>query len=108
MLRNVLAVVLGVVAGSVVNMALIRLNLALFPMPAGADANDPAALRAHLATLPAAAFLLPFLAHFGQAFVGGLVAGKLGKASPRILVGIVGALTVLGSVLTNLQLDPPA
>lgn len=108
MLRNVVAVVLGIVLGSIANMALVSLNLAFFPMPAGVDPNDPEALAAHVATLPAVAFLLPFLAHFSQVLVGGIAASKIGQASPRILVGIVGALTVLGSVITNLQIDPPA
>lgn len=88
--------------------AAVWTNLALFPMPAGVHPSDPEAFRAHVATLPPAAFLLPFLAHFAQVVVGGLVASKLGKAPPRTLVGIIGVLTVMGSVTTNLQIAPPA
>lgn len=108
MFRNIIGVVLGIVLGSIANMALVTLNLVFFPMPAGMDMNDPAAFKAHVATLPAAAFLLPFLAHFSQVFVGALVASKIGQAAPRVLVGIVGALTVLGSVITNVRIDAPA
>lgn len=99
---------LGIVLGSIANMAVVSLNLAFFPMPTGVDPNDPEALAAHVATLPAVAFLLPFLAHFSQVLVGGIAASKIGQTSPRILVGIVGALTVLGSVITNLPTDRSA
>ena len=90
MLRNVAGVVLGIVLGSVANMALVSLNMSLFPLPAGASTEDPQAFRAYIASLPAAAFLLPFLAHFSQVFVGGLVAAKVGRAAPGILVGLFG------------------
>lgn len=108
MLRNVAGVLAGILLGSVANMALISLNAVLFPMPAGTQTNDPEAFKAYIASLPAAAFVIPFLAHFSQVVVGGLVASKVGKAATWKLVGIIGALTILGSVFTNLSIQPPA
>lgn len=108
MLRDVLGVVVGLIVGMVSNMLLISLNTGLFPMPEGLEAGDQEAFNAYLAGLPVAGFLLVFLAHFSQVFVGGLVAAKVGRAAPRTLVGIVGALTILGSISTNLTIGPPA
>jgi hypothetical protein len=108
MLRNIAGVVLGIVLGSVANMALIYLNATLFPMPAGVGMEDPEAFKAYIAALPAAGFVLPFLAHFSQVLVGGLAASRVGKAAPWILVGIIGVLTVAGSVANNLTIQPPA
>lgn len=108
MLRNIAGVLLGLVLGSIANMALIYLNMALFPLPAGVSMQDPEAFKAYIASLPPAAYSLPFLAHFCQVLVGGVVASKVGKAAPWLLVSIVGALTVLGSVMNNLSLQPPA
>lgn len=108
MLRNIAGVVLGLIVGSVANMALIRLNVALFPMPEGIGMEDQQAFKAYIASLPPAAFLMPFLAHFSQVVLGGLVAAKVGKAAPRVLVGIIGGLTVVGSVVNNVIIQPPA
>lgn len=108
MLRNVGGVVLGLILGSVANMVLVSVNAALFPMPEGVGTDDQAAFQAYLSALPPVGFLLPFLAHFTQVFVGGLVASKVGTAAPRILVGVIGGLTMLGSVMTNLTIRPPA
>ncbi len=108
MLRNLGALLLGMLLGSVANMALIYGNLALFPLPDGVSMQDQEGFRAYIQGLPPLAFVLPFLAHFSQVLVGGLVATKVGTAEPRLLVGIIGALTVLGSVLNNLNLGVPA
>lgn len=108
MLRNIAGVVLGILVGSLANSLIISLNSVLFPMPEGIQPGDQEAFRAYIAGLPAAGFLLVFVAHFSQVLVGALVAAKVGVASPRILVGIIGGLTVLGSVITNLSIQPPA
>ncbi len=72
MLRNIGAVVLGMIVGMVVNMILISINgYVLFPMPEGMDMYDPEQLSSYIETLPAAGMILPILAHLGQAFVGG-------------------------------------
>jgi hypothetical protein len=108
MVRNIGGVVLGLILGSIANMALISLNVTLFPMPEGVGMEDQEAFKAYIASLPPAGFLLPFLAHFSQVVLGGLVAAKIGKAAPWKLVGIIGGLTVLGSVVNNLTIQPPA
>lgn len=108
MLRNIAGVVLGLIVGSIANMALISLNVSLFPMPDGTDMQDPEAFQAYIAALPPAGFLLPFLAHFAQVLVGGLVAAKVGRGAPAVLVGIVGGLTVLGTLINNFTIHPPA
>lgn len=108
MLRNVLGVVVGLLVGSMANMLLISLNGMLFTIPEGVEPGDQEAFRAYVAGLPVTGFLLVFLAHFSQVFVGGLVAAKIGRAAPRTLVGIIGAFTVAGSLMTNLSIQPPA
>jgi hypothetical protein len=107
-LRNILGVVVGLVVGSVANMALVQLNLTLFPMPDGADMNDPVAFAAYVQSLPATAFLLVFAAHCAQAGVGGWVAARIGASRPLVLAGIVGGLTVVGAILNLVMLSPPA
>jgi hypothetical protein len=67
MLRNIGAVIAGMVVGMALNMALIQLNsLVLFPMPPGTDMNNPEQLNAYIASLPLTAFIVVVLAHLGQ------------------------------------------
>lgn len=107
-LRNVLATLAGLVAGSVVNMGLVLLNVSLFPMPAGASFEDPAAMAAWTATLPASAFLLVLAAHGAQAFVGGALATRLAATRGPVPAGLIATLTALGSAANMVQLPAPA
>ena len=62
-LRIVLAVVAGLVLGSVVNMALIMVSGKVIPPPAGADVSTMEGLKASLHLFEARHFVFPFLAH---------------------------------------------
>jgi hypothetical protein len=107
-IRNILAVVVGLFVGSCVNMALIMLNTSvLYPMAPGTDMNDPAAMNAYVATLPAAAFLVVMAAHLGQSFVGGWVAARLGASRPMLLAMIVGGFSLLGGILSMMSIKGP-
>lgn len=108
MLRNIGAVLAGLIVGMVFNMAVIMLNATvLFPMPAGTDMSDPASMNAYVAGLPTAAFLVVMVAHLGQAFFGGYVAARLGKASPVVLSMIIGVLSLVGGVLNMMSIHGP-
>ncbi len=107
MIRNIGAVLAGLLVGSVVNMAFILLNtMVLFPMPAGSSMNDPAQMQTYIAGLPAAAFLVVLLAHLGQSFVGGWVAARLGSR-PVPLALVVGVFSLVAGVINLLSLPGP-
>jgi len=108
MVRNILAVIAGLVVGMVVNIAFVMVNLALFPMPEGTDMNDPTAFAGYVETLPATAFILVLAAHLGQSFVGGWVAARLGASRPVLLALIVGVFTLLGGIANAMQVPMPA
>jgi hypothetical protein len=108
MLRNIFAVIVGLVVGSVLNFALVQLNLSLFPLPDGVDLTDPESIGAAIRDMPGTAWILVFAAHLGQAFVGGWVAARLGASRPVLLALIVGALTLAGGIWNALSLSLPA
>ena len=109
MLRNIGAVVVGLIAGNVWNMALIVLNSkVLFPMAEGTDMQDPEQMKAYIASLPAPAFAMVLAAHVGQAGIGGWIAARLGRSRPMLLAGVIGALTVAGAVYNQIALEGPA
>lgn len=108
MLRNIGAVLLGLIVGSVLNMAVVLLNsYVLFPMPEGVSFEDPVAFGEYIGGLPAAAFVLVIVAHLLQAGVGGWVAARMGKSRPVLLAMIVGVLTLLGGAMNAAQLPLP-
>lgn len=108
MLRNIGAVVAGLVVGSIINMALVQVNVAIFPLPEGVEMSDSAAMKAAIAAMPAQAWILVFVAHIGQAFTGGWIAARLGASRPMLLALIVGGLSLAGGVANLLMLSAPA
>jgi hypothetical protein len=108
MVRNILAVIAGLVVGMVVNMALIMLNAyVLFPMPPGTSMQDPEQVNAYIATLPTVAFFVVLSAHLGQSFVGGWTAARLGSSRPMMLAMIVGVLSLVGGAINMMTIKGP-
>jgi hypothetical protein len=107
MLRNIGAVVAGMVVGMALNMALIMLNLIPFPMPEGLSMQDQENFSAWAKTLPETAFILPMVAHLAQAFFGGWVAARLGASSPMVLAMIIGVLSLGGGIMNALSMEIP-
>ena len=108
MLRNLLAVIVGLVVGMAVNMGLIQLNFqVLFPMPPGMDMNDPEQFNAYVAGLPHTAFIVVLLAHLGQSFVGAWIAARLGGSHRMKLAMTVGILSLVGGIMAMFMIDGP-
>jgi len=106
-LRNIGAVFAGLLVGVVLNLLLISANAVLFPLPEGVDLFDPVGMSDYIKELPLYAFILPILAHWSQAGVGGWIAAKLGGGRPVALSMIVGFLTLIGGVMNLLDLPFP-
>lgn len=109
-IRNGLAVVGGLAAGSAINMGLILLNSKyLFPMPPDVSFDDQEKFGAYIESLPPLAYAVVFCAHYGQAIVGGILASKLASdgAARNLCCHIVGGLTMLGSVMNTVALPVP-
>ena len=106
-LRGLLAVVLGLIAGSAVNMGLIVLGGQLLPPPAGMDLTTTEGLRAAMPLLEPRHFLFPFLAHALGTLAGALLAtwivGRVSKV-PALLIGL---LFLAGGVASCFMLPAP-
>lgn len=102
--RNVAAVVAGLVVGSVVNMAIVAAGPALVPPPAGVDTTTAEGI--HL--FQPKHFLSPFLAHalgtLAGAFVAFLVAGS--RKAP--FAWTIGVLFLAGGVAAAVMIPAPA
>lgn len=102
--RNILAVVAGLIIGSVINMAIVVLGNYIIPAPNGADATTIDGLKASMHLFKPVNFLMPFLAHALGTFTGSLIAA-LGATNNRkmqlsIIVGIGFLAGGISNVLT--------
>ncbi len=98
-LRNILALVAGLVAGSMVNMALIMMGAVLFPPPPGVDVNDVSSINAHIGEYSVLQLLAPFVAHALGTLVGAMVAARLAATHHLIPALVVGLFFLVGGVL---------
>lgn len=92
MLRAILGVIAGIIAGSVCVWGVETLNHILHPYPAGMKANDMEAFKSYIENLP---FLGKFMVIVGYA-LGALVSGfistkiaKNGKPTAAIICGLI-------------------
>jgi len=108
MLRNIVAVIAGLIVGMIVNFALIQLNTVFFPLPEGVEISDTAQMKEAIKGMPAAGWILVIAAHLGQAFVGGWVAARLGVSRWMMLALIVGVLSLAGGIANAVMLSTPA
>lgn len=89
-LRNVLAVIAGILIGSVANIAIVMLGGIAIAPPAGVDPSNMESVRASIHLFEAKHFLFPFLAHAVGALVGGLVASLIAGSKRMVMALIVG------------------
>ena len=106
--RMLLAVVIGFVLGSVVNMTLITVSGKVIPPPVGADVTTMNGLKASLHLFEARHFIFPFLAHALGTLVGALVACWLAPGKSPVPAYIVGCLFLLGGIANTFMLPAPA
>ncbi|WP_269791320.1 hypothetical protein [Stenotrophomonas sp. Iso1] len=106
-LKGLLAVVLGFIVGSAVNMGLILLGGRVVPLPAGVDTSTTEGLKAAMPLFGPAHFVFPFLAHalgtLAGAFIATLVAGRV-SGVPAL---VIGALFLAGGVASCFMLPAP-
>ncbi|MDO5510565.1 MAG: hypothetical protein Q4F57_07705 [Weeksellaceae bacterium] len=106
-LRNILAVLAGLVVGSIINGAIIALGHQLFPIQVEADLNTPEGLALALPHFRAEHYLMPFLAHALGTFVGAFLAAYIGVSLRKILALIVGVFFFAGGVMMIAMISPP-
>ncbi len=105
--RNVLAVIAGLVVGSLVNMGLVAVGGVVVPAPAGADTTSMEAMQASMHLFEPKHFLFPFLAHALGTLIGAFVAAKFAATRKLAMAFVVGGLFLLGGILAVLMLPAP-
>lgn len=102
--RGILAVIGGWVAGSVVNMAIIMLSSSIISLPEGVVAGDMESMKANIHLFEGKHYIMPFLAHALGTLVGAWVAVKIGLSHQLVLAMIIGVLFLIGGIMASQML----
>lgn len=106
-LRNVLAVVAGIVVGGLVNMGLVILGPEIIPLPEAIDPNDMETFKAHGHLMEPKHFLFAFLAHAFGTLAGAFLAARLGVSRQVILSFIIGGFFLIGGITASTMIPAP-
>jgi hypothetical protein len=106
-LKNTLAVLAGIVVGSVVNGALISVSSSIIPPPNGADVTTVEGLKASIHLFEPKNYLFPFLAHALGTLIGAFIATKFAATNHFKMALIVGTLFFIGGIM-NVMMLPAA
>lgn len=107
MLRNIFAVIVGVVLGSSVNMGIIAVGSSIIPPPEGADVTTTEGLKASMHLFGPEQFIMPFLAHAIGTLLGALAAGALAATHKmRVALG-VSVFFLIGGIAAVFMLPSP-
>ncbi len=106
-LKNILAVIAGLLVGSAVNMGLIMFSGKIIPPPAGADVTTVEGLKASMHLFKPINFLFPFLAHALGTLAGAAFAARFSATRKSVSAVIVGFFFLAGGTANVFMLPSP-
>jgi len=106
-LRNILAVIGGVILGSVVNMGIITISGFIIPPPEGADLTTMEGLKEALPLFQPKHFIMPFLAHALGTLVGAIFCAIIATNHKMKFALAIGAFFLIGGIANVFMLPSP-
>ena len=107
--KNILAILAGIVAGSIVNGGLLMLGMSVVPPPPGVDisAMNSAELKAAMPLFEPRHFIFPFLAHAIGTLIGAFVAAKIASGHKMKIAMGIGFLFLIAGIVNVMRLPEP-
>ena len=105
-LRNLIAVLIGAIIGSFINMSLVNLGPVVFPIE-GFDPSDLESLKEAIPLFEPKNFLFPFLGHALGTLIGALVAAWIAVDRNLFLALIIGAFFLVGGIMMAYMIPGP-
>ena len=96
--RNVLAVITGIVLGSVVNMGIINLQYSFIALPEGVDFTNTESLQSSMHLFEPKHFIFPFLAHAIGTFVGAHLSARIAASHKMNFALGIGIFFLIGGI----------
>ena len=106
-IRNIFAVLAGLVIGSLVNIALIAVSPSLIAPPAGIDVTNTESLAKAMHLFAPRHFLMPFLAHALGTLLGALVAYLIAATTKARFAYAIGLVNLCGGIAASFMIPAP-
>jgi len=106
-LKNILAIIVGIFVGSSVNMGIIMISGAIIPPPDGADVTTMEGLKESIHLFQPKHFIFPFLAHALGTLVGALLAALIATTQKLKFALGVGFFFLIGGIANVFMLPSP-
>ncbi|MGB5665543.1 MAG: hypothetical protein WBM53_01755 [Maribacter sp.] len=106
-LKNILALVAGIIIGSIVNMGIIMLSSSIIPPPEGVDVTNMESLKSSLHLFEPRHFIFPFLAHALGTLVGAYIAALIAANNKLKFALGIGVFFLLGGITNVIMLPSP-
>ncbi|HLG02005.1 MAG TPA: hypothetical protein VI731_00320 [Bacteroidia bacterium] len=106
-LKNILAVIAGIILGSVVNMGIIMISGSIIPPPEGADVTTSEGLKKSMPLFEPRHFIMPFLAHALGTFTGALLAALIAPSHKIKFALGIGFFFLIGGIASVFMLPSP-
>lgn len=106
-IRNILAVVTGLIVGSAVNMGIIMISGNIIPPPPGVDVTDMESLKSSMYLFEAKHLIFPFLAHAVGTLVSAFIAALMAVSHNIKIALIIGVFFLLGGIMNIFMLPSP-
>ncbi len=106
-LRNLLAVILGLVVGSFLNGGIITLSGSIIPPPEGSDNTTMEGLIASMQLFEPKHFIFPFLAHAIGSFSGAFLTAMIAANYQLKLAFVIGFFFLAGGIYMVTSLPSP-
>ena len=106
-LKNILAIVLGLLIGGTVNTGIIMVSGYIIPPPDGANLTTMEGLQAAMPLMKPKHFLMPFLAHAFGTLVGAFIAAKIATNNKMTFAIVIGCCFLVGGIMNIFMLPSP-
>ena len=106
-ISNTLAIILGFIIGSAVNMGIIMISGSIIPPPNGADITTMEGLQATMHLFEPKHFLMPFLAHAIGTLAGAFLAARIASKHKAKFGLTIGFIFLAGGIVSVVMLKGP-
>ncbi|MEE9230750.1 MAG: hypothetical protein V3U86_08590 [Acidobacteriota bacterium] len=105
--KNVVALIVGILIGGIINMALIIVSPFVIPPPEGVDVTSAESLRSSIHLFEPRHFLFPFLAHALGALAGAIFAALMAATHRSRFALAVGVVFLFGGIANMFMIPAP-
>lgn len=107
LLRSILAIIIGLPLGGIVNMALVIIGPKIIPPPPGVDVTKVESIAANIHLFEPQHFLFPFLAHALGTMAGAMVAYLIAVKKRLLFSLAIGVLFLIGGIAAASMIPAP-